>query len=76
MDATALTILATVGDSSEAVKLCPPCLMAAIPVDRRHLMKAIRTLTREGKTACAYDRCSACRKLDLVLMRPHPCVWS
>ena len=72
LDDTALTVLGKLGEPSENVRLCPPCIMAATGVDRADMMKAVRTLLLVGKIRCFVDYCTACCRRDTLVWRAPP----
>jgi hypothetical protein len=54
-------------------KLCAPCLRAAVQVDRRRLMAAIRRLMLRRLIDAQKNRWTRCGEVDLLLQRrPAP----
>ena len=53
--------------------VCTECLMSALRVDRRALLKAVRVLSHSGRILCAMRVCARCETTTLVVSRrPAP----
>jgi len=67
LDHIAVAIMVKLGDPAERGRLCAPCLMSALSVQRWTLMKSVRALVTAGQILCVFERCSVCRKLELAV---------